>query len=221
MLVHENKKDRYNYLYGQMTNLSDYNIDEFFNAALYQDLNSNSSEYALEGYLAKGEWNYEDKYYMTASIRRDGSSRFYKDNRWGTFWAVGGAWRIDQEQFMKGIKEISALKLKASYGTQGNDNILDPDGNTITHAYSDLYTVNRLSGGAAAFTKPMRGNKELTWEKQAMFNVGFELGLFSRINVNFDFFIIAYHIHSNGTPHILPKLQGNSGIFGIFPFTLG
>ena len=108
MLVHENKKDRYNYLYGQMTNLSDYNIDEFFNAALYQDLNSNSSEYALEGYLAKGEWNYEDKYYMTASIRRDGSSRFYKDNRWGTFWAVGGAWRIDQEQFMR-VSKRSAL----------------------------------------------------------------------------------------------------------------
>lgn len=189
MLVHENKKDNYNYLYGQMTNLSDYSIDEFFNAALYQDLNSNSSEYALEGYLAKGEWNYEDKYYMTASIRRDGSSRFHKDNRWGTFWAIGGAWRIDQEQFMKGIKEISSLKLKASYGTQGNDNILDPDGNTITHAYSDLYSINRLAGGDAAFTKTMRGSKELTWEKQAMFNAGFELGLFSRININFDFFI--------------------------------
>ncbi len=189
MLVHENKNDRYNYMYGQMTNYADYDNPEFSNAALYQDLNSYTTEYSLEGYLAKGEYNFEDKYYLTASIRRDGSSRFDKDNRWGTFWAVGGAWRIDQEQFMKGIKAISGLKLKASYGTQGNDNILDPDGYTIPHAYSDQYVVNRLAGGNAAFSKTLRGNKELTWEKQSMFNVGFELGLLSRINVNFDFFI--------------------------------
>ena len=189
MAVHENKKDNYNYLYGQMTNYSDYSNPEFSNAALYQELNSYTYEYALEGYLFKGEYNYADKYYMTASFRRDGSSRFYKDNRWGTFWAIGGAWRIDQEDFLKNIKAISALKLKASYGTQGNDNILDPDGYTIPHAYEDQYTVNRLAGGNAAFTKTLRGNKDLTWEKQSMFNVGFELGLLSRINVNFDFFI--------------------------------
>ena len=185
MAVHENKQDRNNYLYGQMTNYSDYTNPEFSNAALYQDLTSYQYEYALEGWLAKGEYNYNDTYYLNASIRRDGSSRFHPDNRWGTFWAVGGAWRLDKEAFMQNVKAISALKLKASYGTQGNDNI-DSD---YMNAYSDMYSVGRLAGGAAAFSKYFRGNPDLTWEKQAMFNVGFELGLLKRININFDFFI--------------------------------
>ena len=185
MAVHENKQDRNNYLYGQMTNYSDYTNPEFANAALYQDLTSYQYEYALEGWLAKGEYNYNDTYYLNASIRRDGSSRFHPDNRWGTFWAVGGAWRMEKEAFMQNVKFIDALKLKASYGTQGNDNI-DSD---YMNAYSDMYSVGRLAGGAAAFSKYFRGNPDLTWEKQAMFNVGFELGLLKRINVNFDFFV--------------------------------
>ena len=185
MAVHENKQDRNNYLYGQMTNYSDYTNPEFSNAALYQDLTSYKYEYALEGYLFKGEYNYNDTYYLNASIRRDGSSRFHKDNRWGTFWAIGGAWRVDKEAFMQNVKAISALKLKASYGTQGNDNI----DSEYMNAYSDMYSVGRLAGGAAAFSKYFRGNPDLTWEKQAMFNIGFELGLLKRISVNFDFFV--------------------------------
>lgn len=184
MLVHENKQDKNHDMDGQMTGFSDYSNPDFSNASLYQDLTSYSSEYALEGYLLKGEWGYNDTYYLTASVRRDGSSRFYKDNRWGTFWAVGGAWRVDKEEFFKPLQHVvNSFKLKASYGTQGNDNI------GMAHAYSDLYTVSRLAGGAAAFTKTFRGNKELTWEKQAMFNVGFEAGLLNRVSFNFDFFV--------------------------------
>jgi len=184
MFVHENKNDKNRYMYGHMTGFSDYSNPEFANASLYQDLTSYTSEYALEGYLLKGEYSYEDRYYFTASVRRDGSSRFHKDNRWGTFAAVGGAWRISEEPFMQNYRNtIDNLKLKASYGTQGNDNI------DMVHAYTDLYSVGRLSGGAAAFTKVFRGNPDLTWEKQGMFNVGFELGLIDRIDVNFDFFV--------------------------------
>ena len=183
MLVHENKKDKDHYMYGHMTNFADWSNPEFSNAALYQDLSSYTSEYALEGYLAKAEYNYLDRYYFTASIRRDGSSRFHKDNRWGTFWAVGGAWRINEEPFMQNVKWINSLKLKASYGTQGNDGI------GLAKAYSDLYTVTRLDGGEMAFSKVLRGNKDLKWEKQSMFNVGFEAALFDRLSVNFDFFV--------------------------------
>ena len=185
MAVHENKSDRNNYLYGHMTGFADYTNPEFTNAALYQDLTSYQYEYALEGYLFKGEYDYNDTYYLNASIRRDGSSRFHKDNRWGTFWAIGGAWRVDREAFWQNVKVINSLKIKASYGTQGNDNI-DSD---YMNAYSDMYGVGRLAGGAAAFSKYFRGNTDLTWEKQSMFNVGFEMGLLKRININFDFFV--------------------------------
>ncbi|WP_373825555.1 SusC/RagA family TonB-linked outer membrane protein [Bacteroides heparinolyticus] len=188
LLGHETKNDKYEYMYGHMTRYSDYSNPEFSNAAQYQNLNSYTAEYSLEGYFLKGEYNYADKYYLTASYRRDGSSKFHKDNRWGSFWSVGTSWRIKEEPFLRDVKAINSLKLKASFGTQGNDNILDSDGYTIWKAYSDLYTVDRVDG-KAAFTKSLRGNKDLTWEKSNNFNLGFELGLFERINVNADFFI--------------------------------
>ena len=183
MLVHENKLENEKYLAGQMTNYADYSNPEFSNAALYQNLTSYAYDYSLEGYLAKAEYDYKDRYYLTASIRRDATSRFSKDNRWGTFWAVGGAWRINEEPFMKNVRWVNGLKLKASYGTQGNENI------GINHAYSDLYAVQRLDGGAIVFSKAFRGNPDLTWEKQAMFNVGVEAQLWNRLSFNFDFFI--------------------------------
>ena len=204
MLVHENKLDKNHYMYGHMTNYADWSNPEFANAALYQDLTSYTSEYALEGYLAKAEYNYLDRYYLTASIRRDGSSRFHKDNRWGTFWAVGGAWRINEEEFMKDVKWVNQLKLKASYGTQGNDGI------GMAKAYSDLYAVNRLDGGAMAFSKVFRGNKDLKWEKQSMFNVGFEAQLLNRLSLNFDFFIKNNKDMLFASPLALSEGQPNS-----------
>ena len=188
LLGHETKNDQEKYMYGHMTGFADPNNSEFNNASTYQGLNSYTNEYALEGFFAKGEYDYKDRYYFTASIRRDGSSKFHKDNRWGNFWAVGGAWRLSEETWMKDIDFIDNLKVKASYGTQGNDNILDSYGYTIWRAYSDLYAVNRVNN-QPAYEKVMRGNPDLTWEKSQNFNVGFEASLLRRLNVNFDFFI--------------------------------
>ena len=188
LLGHETKNDHYKYIYGHMTQFADVTNPEFANAASYQDLNSYTWEYALEGYFAKAEYNYADRYYATASIRRDGSSRFHKDNRWGTFWAIGASWRLKEEAFMKDVEWLDNLKVKASYGTQGNDHLLDADGNDIIHVYSDLYRVDRVDG-SAAFSKWLRGNQDVTWEKSRNFNVGFEAGFWKRLNISFDFFI--------------------------------
>lgn len=182
LFVHETKNDKYNYMYGHMTNFVNADNPDFNNATLYQDLTSYTSEYSMEGYLGRLEYNYADKYYVTASFRRDASSRFHPDVRWGTFWAVGASWRINEEAFLRDVTAINALKLKASYGTQGNDNI------GRVKAYLDFYSIDRVDG-EAGMTKVIRGNKDLTWEKSANFNVGFELGLLNRINVNADFFI--------------------------------
>ena len=188
LLGHETKNDKYEYLVGQMTQFADTSNPEFNNAAQYQGLNSYTAEYSLEGYFMRVEYNYADKYYFSTSFRRDGSSKFYKDNRWGTFWSVGASWRMKEEAFLRDIAAINDLKLKASFGTQGNDNILDSDGYTIWKAYSDLYSVDRVDG-APAFSKVLRGNKDLTWEKSNNFNAGFELGLWDRINLDAEFFI--------------------------------
>ena len=170
-----------------MSNFTAPNVDDFATAANISNLSSYKGEYALEGYFAKADYGFDNKYFMTASLRRDGSSKFYKDNRWGTFWALGASWKISDEVFMADMTAIDFLKLKVSYGTQGNDNLLD-NGYTIWKAYSDLYTVTR-SNGEAGLSKSFRGNKDLTWEKSRNFNLGVETRLFDRISLNADFFI--------------------------------
>lgn len=181
-LGHENNNVKANYMMGHMTNFVDPHNPEFANAAQYQELTSYTVEQALEGYLARAEYNYNDRYYLTASIRRDASSQFHPDSRWGTFWAFGGAWRIKEENFMRDIESVDNLKIKASYGTQGNNKL------GMSKVYTDLYSVDRVDG-EPALTKAMRGNPDLTWEKSANFNAGFESRFFDRFDLNVDFFI--------------------------------
>ena len=210
LLGHETKNDKYKYLEGHMTNFADPTNPDFSNAASYQGLTSYSAEYSLEGYFGKLEYDYADKYYLTGSYRRDGSSKFHKDNRWGSFWAVGASWRAKEETFLKDVEWLDNLKVKASYGTQGNDNILN-SGYTVWKAYSDLYTVDRVDG-QAAFTKYLRGNKDLTWEKSNNFNVGVELGFWNWLDFNVDFFIKETKDMLYYSP--LPPSQGSpSGIY--------
>ena len=205
LVGHETKNDKYKYLEGHMTNFADPTNPDFSNATQYQGLTSYSAEYALEGYFAKLDYDYADKYYLTGSIRRDGSSRFHKDNRWGSFWAIGGSWRAKEEAFLKDVEWLDNLKVKASFGTQGNDNV------GYYHNYSDLYVVERVDGDAA-FTKTLRGNKDLTWEKSNNFNVGVELGLWNWLDFNVDFFIKETKDMLYYSP--LPPSQGSpSGIY--------
>jgi TonB-linked SusC/RagA family outer membrane protein len=189
LLVHETKFDNVKLLYGHMTNFVDPANPEFSNAARYQDLTSQEESYSLEGYLGKADYNFKDTYYLTASLRRDGSSRFHKDNRWGNFWAAGASWRISKEEFLSDVDFINELKLKTSYGTQGNDNIINADGFNIWYAYQNLYTVSRIDGEPST-SLSYRGNPALTWEKSNNFNAGIELDAWeNRVLLNADFFI--------------------------------
>ena len=188
LIGHESVKRQGSLLYGHMTNFVDPNNPEFANATRYQDLTSYSESISLEGFFSRAEYNYDEKYYATASIRRDGSSRFHRDNRWGTFYAVGASWRLEKEDFMRDISEINMLKIKASYGTQGNDGVLDPTGNALITAYQDLYEIERVDGEAGV-TKYLRGNKDLTWEKGEDYNIGLEINAWDRLSFNTDFFI--------------------------------
>lgn len=136
----------------------------------------------MEGFFSRLQYDYRDRYYLTASYRRDASSHFHPDNRWGSFWSVGASWRISEENFMKEIDFVNNIKLKASYGTQGNDNL----GNSTP--YLDQYEVVPQDG-AIGINYTWRGNKDLTWEKSNNFNVGVEFGLWDRITGNIEYFI--------------------------------
>ena len=200
LLGHETKEDKISNLFGHMTNFVNADNPEFANAARYQELTSSTSSISLEGYFSRIEYDYDEKYYATASLRRDGSSRFHPDNRWGTFYSMGVSWRLEKEDFMRDIDFINSLKIKASYGTQGNDNIL------IIAAYKDLYQIDRVDG-EPAITKTLRGNPDLTWEKGADFNVGFELRAWDKLNFNTDFFVRKKNGLLFASP--LPLSEGN------------
>ncbi|MEO0732857.1 MAG: SusC/RagA family TonB-linked outer membrane protein, partial [Bacteroidota bacterium] len=97
---------------------------ELINFATLDDANSNTRRYTTEGYLARAEYDYDNRYFLSASFRADGSSRFAEDVRWGEFFSVGAAWRLDQESFVQNLGLFDLLKLRASYGEVGNDSNL-------------------------------------------------------------------------------------------------
>jgi TonB-linked SusC/RagA family outer membrane protein len=147
--------------------------------------NNNSSEWALLSMFGRLNYDYKGKYLLSASIRRDGSSRFGADNRWGVFPAVSAGWIISQENFVQNWNALSFLKLRAEYGTSGNFNI----GN-YSH-YGNIASTNYVFGGALA---PGRsgtsiGNSALTWETTKGFDIGVDVGLFrDRVNVVMDYY---------------------------------
>ena len=189
LVGHENYKYMYNYLYNSKTNYFDEKNPEYSNAINMESMDSYANEYAIESYLGRLNYDYDDKYYLSASIRRDGSSRFAKDNRWGTFWSLGGSWRISKENFMKDATWFDNLTLRASYGSVGNDDIYYPNTSTSNYyAYKTQYTITN-SDGSFAVSKYYQGNPELTWETSYNLNVGFSASLFNNLlNVDFEYF---------------------------------
>ncbi len=123
-------------------------------------------EYSTRGIFGRLNYNWDEKYFLSASYRRDASSRFHPDNRWGDFYSASAAWVISKEDFMQDLTWIDILKLKASFGQQGNDNI----GNY--YAYLDQYTVTGADGSFSDGLLAYKGNKEITWEKSNAFNIG-------------------------------------------------
>nr|WP_317048639.1 TonB-dependent receptor [Chryseobacterium carnipullorum] len=116
----------------------------FDNAVRITDLSGNGYEYAVEGYFTRLLYNYAGKYFFNANIRRDGSSVFSPESRWGNFYGLGVAWNVAKEDFLKDNTVINSLRLKASYGQQGNDNILLDGSTRDYYAYQDIYGINNF-----------------------------------------------------------------------------
>ena len=181
MLGHEYYNYKYEYLGASGFNFGVDGATEL--DALLQlnpDPESNNEVYNNEGYFARALYNYAGKYYASASFRRDASSRFDVNHRWGNFWSVGGAWIISKENFFN-VPWINSLKLKASIGSQGNDNI----GNYL---YADSYNIVN-NNNQVAYQWRQKGSEDITWETNTNVNAGIEFELFkSRLNGSIDFF---------------------------------
>ncbi|GAL62632.1 SusC/RagA family TonB-linked outer membrane protein [Algibacter lectus] len=164
----ENKSTNFG---GSARNLITNELVQF--GATTPSIGSGSSETNRLGYLGRVNYNFEDKYILSASIRRDASSRFGANNRWGTFPSASLGWNIAKENFLDD-SNVSNLKLRASYGVVGNDNIGD-------YLYSATLTGNFEyplgDGNGAGVTANGGANPDLKWEETTMFNVGLDFGL--------------------------------------------
>ncbi|MDL2243975.1 TonB-dependent receptor [Parabacteroides sp. OttesenSCG-928-J18] len=181
LLGHENYVYNYSMLSGSRTQMAYYDgIYELGSAITKDDQNSSSTDYNTEGYFTQLQYDYKMKYFGSISYRRDASSRFHSDNWWGNFWSVGGAWILSEEDWFT-TSWVDMLKVKLSYGSQGNDNI----GN---FRYTDTYTP-KDSNGNLGFAFSSKGNKDITWETNANLNIGVEFSLFKdRLSGNVDVF---------------------------------
>ena len=137
------------------------------------ETDSETLGYMTQGLLARVQYNYAEKYFISGSFRRDASSRFAPGHQWGNFGSVGAAWLISNEGFMSSAEWVNMLKLKASYGVQGNDNLLSyyPYSDQYTHSYNE-------DSGEYSTQLTYKGNNELTWESSHSLNAGVDFELF-------------------------------------------
>ena len=145
------------------------------------------ARYNNEGYFGRVQYDYDTKYFFSGSLRRDASSRFHPDHRWGTFWSVGGAWLINKESFMSNAKWVNELKAKFSIGSQGNDNIVASDDYLNSYRYTDVFRIIN-SGGSVSTSFKQKGTKDITWETNTNINAGFEFQLFKKLTGSIEWF---------------------------------
>ncbi len=186
---HESYQYKRHYQYAHKYNFYVIGNPEFNNAITMNDMTSYIQEHTIESWLGRINYDFADKYYLSGSVRSDKSSKFHPDRRQGTFWSIGGSWRINQEAFLQDVTWLSDLKLRASYGTQGNDGILDADENIVYQPYLKQYSVNSNDGDFSV-VETYRGNPDLTWEKSKNFNLGLEFGAFeNRLKLELEYYI--------------------------------
>lgn len=203
MAGHEYYKVKSKYLAGEATGGFSPEIPELDAFATPVETSSYTTGYNVEGWFGNLQYSYNDKYFGSASYRRDASSRFAKENRWGNFWSVGGAWLINKESWFN-AEWVDQLKFKVSIGQQGNDNI----GNW---AYIDLYSLS-TSGSSMSASFAQKGNKDITWETTTNFNIGTEFSFFKgRLSGSLD-------VYSKKTTDLLfwlsvPESSGTRGYY--------
>lgn len=182
LLGHELYNQSVSNLSGSKTNMFDNNIAELGNAISNPMTNSGTDYYVTEGFFFRGQYDYLERYFGSISFRRDGSSRFAKAHRWGNFWSVGGGWLINRESWLRDAAWIDLLKVKASYGEQGNDAVGG------YYPWTNQYQIVDIND-QISLSKTHEGAPDLTWESSRNFNCGVDFSLFNyRLNGSIEFF---------------------------------
>jgi TonB-linked SusC/RagA family outer membrane protein len=206
MLGHEYYKTETKFLKAVRTGGFSPDIPEINAFATMSGSESYTTGYNVEGFFGSAQYNYAEKYFASASYRRDASSYFAKEHRWGDFWSIGAAWLISKENFLTAYNWIDQLKIKASIGQQGNDNI----GNW---AYTDLYSLSKATETSMSPAFYRMGNPDITWETTTNFNAGVEFSFWkNRLMGSID-------VYNKKTTDLLfwlsvPESAGSRGVYG-------
>ena len=151
-----------------------------------QSAASSLSHYNNEGFFGRVQYDFDQRIFVSASYRRDASSNFHPKHRWGNFWSASAAWVINREPWFPENNVVDLLKIKASYGSQGNDKL---GGTTISNYYTDTYSISNDGQGGIATIFSRKGNENITWETNGNLNVGVEFGFWQgRLYGNVDYF---------------------------------
>lgn len=169
---------------GAMANTFSSNLAQTIGFGANQSASSGASGNTLLSYLARANYSYKDKYLLTATVRRDGSSRFGANKLWGVFPSVAAAWNLSNEEFMMGVKALDHAKIRASYGISGSNFIGDFTSKSsltsVNHSFGNTSVVGYINGDP--------GNPDLSWEKSKQLDIGTDFGLFNRVSVTADYF---------------------------------
>lgn len=208
MVGSSSQQNRFDFLSGSIQKFASDNTQQIDNGLLQPTINGNMSEWAIFSYMGRVNYDYADKYYLTATIRRDGSSRFGQGNKWGWFPSAALAWRISNEDFLKDSQHISNLKLRLGYGVTGNQEI----GNyAFASSYNTvMYNFNNTFANAVVPT--VLPNTNVKWEGQEQFNAGLDVGLFKdRLTLTLDGYI--KNTNDMLVPMSVPVTSGYSDIY--------
>ena len=182
LVGHENYYYNYEYQYNYKQDETIPGGQELDNFNSMTTMSGYQSGYRLESYLSRLKYDYANKYFLEGSFRRDGTSRFHPDHRWGNFWSVGATWAISREEFMKSLSWVDNLRYRISYGQVGND------AGTGYYGYMALYDLGVKYGGKAASYKTQNEAAELVWESENSFSTALEGRLFDRLNFTVEYF---------------------------------
>ncbi|MDX2068591.1 MAG: TonB-dependent receptor [Haliscomenobacter sp.] len=174
----------YDFTYVEGRNFSSDALRNVSSAATPTSTQNNRSQWALNSQFVRTNFRYKDRYIVEGSVRRDGSSRFGSENRYGTFWAVSGGWVVSEEQFMKGLGFLNQLKLTASYGLNGNDRI----GDFPSLGLFGSGVLSDYSGGAGL--RPTQiANPDLKWETTTQLDLGISIAILNnRVSLDVNYY---------------------------------
>lgn len=182
LAAHESLELRINAMYGAKREIiADGNV-ELINFVTTSDLYTYEDNLNDESYFGRLNYDFDGKYFLSASYRTDGTSKFSDATRWGDFYSIGGAWRLDKESFISNQKWIDMLKLRASYGELGNNSGIS------YYAYQGLYNLDYNNQSESGYVLGTLESPDLQWETSASYDVALEFGLFNKISGTLEYF---------------------------------